>query len=48
MKKRLFGYFLLITGLLVSSCIKQDNLHHTVVALLKAGVGMRKDIGTAD
>ncbi|OJW16996.1 MAG: hypothetical protein C0154_01395 [Mucilaginibacter sp.] len=48
MKKIVLGYLLLVGGLLFSSCIKQNNLHSSMVALLKAGVGMRKDIGTAD
>lgn len=46
MKKITLGY-LLLSGLLLASCTKQNNTK-TMGLLLKTSVSIKKDIGTAD
>ncbi|WP_162499868.1 hypothetical protein [Mucilaginibacter terrigena] len=48
MKKNVFAYLVLISGLLLSSCVKQNSVRITMDIFLKATTGIRKDIGTAD
>ncbi|QXV64088.1 hypothetical protein INP83_13390 [Mucilaginibacter sp. 21P] len=48
MKKTLLGYILLLCGMFLSSCIKQTSVRTSMDVLLKATIGIRKDIGTAD
>ena len=47
MKKAVLGYVFLL-GLLISSCVKPNNMRTTIDMFLKATTGIRKDVGTAD
>jgi hypothetical protein len=48
MKRNLLAYIVLISGVLLSSCVKQTSMRTTMDIFLKATTGVRKDIGTAD
>ena len=48
MKKTVFGYILLLSGIFLTSCIKHTSVRTGMDVLLKATIGIRKDIGTAD
>ncbi|MET3979543.1 hypothetical protein ABIB62_002128 [Mucilaginibacter sp. UYP25] len=48
MKKTVLAYVFLLSGILISSCVKPTSMRITMDMFLKATTGIRKDIGTAD
>ncbi|MBB3967957.1 hypothetical protein [Mucilaginibacter phyllosphaerae] len=48
MRKNIIAYLVLLGGLLLTSCVKQQSARITLDVFLKATTGARKDIGTAD
>jgi hypothetical protein len=48
LKKNLLAYIILLSSLLLTSCIKQNTIRITMDVLLKTTSENRKDIGIAD
>ncbi|MFD0792175.1 hypothetical protein ACFQZX_01025 [Mucilaginibacter litoreus] len=48
MRKYIIASMLLLSGLLLTSCVRNSSTRTSVNVLLKTTVGIPKDIGTAD